>query len=132
MIMINESEVQQICNNLNKSGKTFAEFLVELLKDKFVEIYLGDAYETISTEQISTDYAAVFCGKIVAAYRECLVLSAAYLDGNQKLKLGKIVFINERAIKALSLVGEAGIMQDMFVKSNEAASLFKEIMKSSK
>jgi hypothetical protein len=128
--MVTETDVQQLAADLNKSGKTFAEFLAELFKDKFVEIYLGDAYETVSTEQISTDYAAVFCGKIVAAYKECLVISAAHIDMNQKMRLGKLVFISERAIRALSPVGEAGILQDLFMKSNEAASLFRELRKS--
>lgn len=128
--MITESTVQQLSAELNKSGKTFAEFLAELFKDKFVEIYLGDAYETISTEQISTDYAAVFCGKVIAAYKECLIISAAYIDINQKMRLGKLVFISERAIRALSPVGEAGIMQDLFMKSNEVASLYRALKKS--
>lgn len=128
--MITESTVQQLSAELNKSGKTFAEFLAELFKDKFVEIYLGDAYETISTEQISTDYAAVFCGKVVGAYKECLIISAAYIDINQKMRLGKLVFISERAIRALSPVGEAGIMQDLFMKSNEVASLYRALRKS--
>ena len=104
--------------------------MAELFKDKFVEIYLGDAYETISTEQISTDYAAVFCGKVVGAYKECLIISAAYIDINQKMRLGKLVFISERAIRALSPVGEAGIMQDLFMKSNEVASLYRALRKS--
>jgi hypothetical protein len=128
--MITESTVQQLSAELNKSGKTFAEFLAELFKDKFVEIYLGDAYETISTEQISTDYAAVFCGKVVGAYKECLIISAAYIDINQKMRLGKLVFISERAIRALSPVGESGIMQDLFMKSNEVASLYRALRKS--
>ena len=70
--MASEKEIIDAIKLVQGSGKTFAEFLAELFKDKFIEVYVGDAYEDVSTEQISTTYPAVFCGKVVAAYRECL------------------------------------------------------------
>jgi hypothetical protein len=121
---VNEFEVQELSKKLENSCKTFAEFLAELFKDKFVEIYLGDAYEQVSIEQISIEYPAVFCGKVVGAYRECLVISAAYVDNNKQLKTGKLMFISERAIRTLSVCDGVNL-EDMFLRSREASEIVK-------
>lgn len=118
--MTNENDIKNVIEQVRGSGKTFAEFLAELFKDKFVEIYLGDSYEEISTEQISTSYPAIFCGKVVAAYRECLIISAAYVGADKKFHLGNMMFINERAIRALNEVDGQGIIQDMLLRSRES------------
>jgi hypothetical protein len=124
--MINEFDVTQKIQDLRGSGKSFAEFIVEILKDKFVEVYLGDTYEEVSTEQISIEYPAVFCGKVIGAYRECLIISAAYVGSeSKKIKLGNLMFINERAIRALSPVQGQGNIEDMFLRSKEAATIEK-------
>lgn len=124
--MISEFDVQSMAEKCKGSGKTFAEFLAELFKDTLVEIYLGDSYEEVSMEQISVNYPAVFCGKIIAAYKECLVISAAYIDKkSKKLKLGNLMFISERAIRALSPVDGTGILEDMFLRSKECLDIKK-------
>lgn len=122
-------DVQELSQKLQNSGKTFAEFLAELFKDKFVEIYLGDTYEQISTEQVSMEYPSVFCGKIIAAYRECLVIDAAYVDKQKQLRTGNLIFISERAIRALSPCDGSGIIQDMFLRSREAAEIAKKFQR---
>jgi hypothetical protein len=108
---------------LQGSGKTFAEFLAEIFHDKFIEVYVGDAYEDVSTEQVSTTYPAVFCGKVIAAYRECLILKCAYIDQGRHLKLGNVMFINERAIRALNEIDGAGILEDMMLRSKESLDI---------
>lgn len=121
----NEEHVCRMTEQFRNTGKTFAEFLSEALKDTLVEIYLGDAYEQVSTEQISTPYPAVFCGKIVSAYKECLVINCAYVDKHKKLKSGKFVFINERAIRGLSAIdGSGSPLQSLFWRSSESTNLF--------
>lgn len=107
---------------LQGSGKTFAEFLAEIFKDKFIEVYVGDSYEDVSTEQISTTYPAVFCGKVVAAYRECLILSCAYVNGKH-LTMGNMMFVNERAIRALNEVDGKGTLEDMMLRSKETLDI---------
>lgn len=122
--MANEQDVIEKIKDLQGSGKSFAEFIVELFKDQFIEIYLGDTYEEISVEQISVEYPAVFCGKVIGAYRECLIISAAYIASqSNKLKLGNLMFINERSIRALSPIQGQGVLEDMFLRSREAASI---------
>ncbi len=99
-------------------SKTFAEFVAELFKDQFIEIYVGDCYENVEYEQHSTQYPAVFCGKVVGAFKECLIISAAYVKGKD-VQLGKLMFISERAIRTLSPVDGKGTVQDLFLRSKD-------------
>ena len=124
--MVDEKLVVDLAEKLRGSGRTFAEFISELFKDQFIEIYLGDAYEEVSTEQISTAYPAVFCGKVVGAYKECLIISAAYVNSSRKVSLGNLMFINERAIRALSAVDGHGVIEDMFLRSRESVEICKK------
>lgn len=121
--MTNEVEIQEISNKLAGSGKTFAEFICEIFKNKFIEIYLGDAYEEVSTEQISTSYPAVLCGKVIAAYRECLVINAAFVNNSNKIQLGNILFINERSIRALTEIDGNGILEETLLRSRESLDI---------
>jgi hypothetical protein len=120
-----ESDIKSQIAEMNKDRtKTFAEFIATVFKDQFIEIYLGDSYEEVSVEQISMAYPAVFCGKVVGAFKECLIISAAYVDKkNKKLKLGNLLFISERAIRALNEVDENGIIEDMFLRSRESKEI---------
>ena len=121
--MVSEQHLLSTIQQLQGSGKTFAEFLAEIFKDKFIEVYVGDTYEDVSTEQITTAYPAVFCGKVVAAYRECLVLNCAYVAQNRHLAMGNVVFVNERAIRALNEVDGLGTMEDMMLRSKETLDI---------
>ena len=121
--MLSENHITSAIDKLQGSGKTFAEFLVELFKGKFIEVYVGDAYEDISTEQISTSYPAVFCGKVIAAYRECLILNCAFVGPSRHLQMGNMVFVNERAIRALNEVDGNGTMEDMMLRSKETLDI---------
>lgn len=123
--MVTEQNVLDAVAECNQERtKTFAEFIATVFKDKLVEIYLGDSYEEVSTEQISQSYPAVFCGKVIAAYRECLVISAAYIpDGARHPSFGNLVFISERAIRGLTEVDGQGIMEDMFLRSKESLEI---------
>src|SRR6185369_1233140 len=121
--MVSEKQLKDTIQQLQGTGKTFAEFLAELFADKFIEIYVGDSYEDISTEQISTAYPAVFCGKVVAAYRECLIIDCAYVSQHSHIKLGHHLFINERAIRALNEVDGTGTLEDMMLRSKETLAV---------
>lgn len=102
---------------LKAENFTFAEFISTAFKDKYLEIYLGDSYEDISTEQISTSYPAVFCGKVVGAYKECIILKAIYVSKEKEVSVGNTVFINERAIRALTEINGSCAIQDMILRS---------------
>lgn len=123
--MVTEKSVLDLIQECNKDRtKTLGEFIGTLFKDKFIEIYLGDSYEEVSLEQTSTAYPAVFCGKVVGAYRECLVINSVFVDEDRKLQLGHLMFINERAIRGLNEVIEGnGIIEDMFLRSKETSKI---------
>jgi hypothetical protein len=121
--MVSENFVHETISQLQGSGKTFAEFLAVLFKDKYIEVYVGDAYEDVSTEQVSTTYPAVFVGKVVAAYRECLIIDCAFVSKSHHLQMGNLMFVNERAIRALSEVDGKGIIEDMMLRSKESLDI---------
>lgn len=122
--MVTLEDVQQAVDACNSEGrtKTLAEFIATVFKDKFVEIYLGDSYEEISMEQTSQSYPAVFCGKVVAAYKECLVLDSVYVE-DKKLTLGNLVFVSERAIRGLNAIDGKGTLEEMFLRSSESLEI---------
>jgi len=121
--MTSEKQITDIIQQLQGSGKTFAEFLAEVFKGKFLEIYVGDTYEDVSLEQTSMSHPAVFCGKVVAAYRECLMLNCTFIGPTKHLQLGNIVFVNERAIRALTEVNGNGTITDMMLLSKDTLDI---------
>lgn len=129
-------EIKELVDKLNETRqKTFAEFIAELFKDKYVEIYMGDSYEEVKLEQNSMSYAAVFCGKVMGAYRECLVIDSFRTVGSGKSAgktHGNVVFLNERAIKALREVDGFGTINDLFIKSGHDSLGIKEFVKNEK
>lgn len=121
--MLSESDIKKIVQEFNEHNrhKTFAEFIVQMFEGKYVEIYLGDSYEEVSLEQTSTSYPAVFCGKVIAAFKECLILNSAHVDKvSKKMKLGNMILINERAIRGLTEIDGNGTMEDLFLRSRES------------
>src|SRR5271165_5294155 len=117
--MVTEEQVLSAIQDCNEGGRTstFAEFIAKTFAGKFIEIYLSDSYEEVSMEQVSQNYPAVFCGKVVAAYRECLVINSVFINAAHKMQLGNMMFISERAIKALNEIDGNGTMEDMFLRS---------------
>jgi hypothetical protein len=123
--MPSEQSVLDLIQECNKDrSKTLAEFIATLFKDKYIEIYLGDSYEEVSTEQISTSYPAVFCGKVIGAYRECLVISSVFVSNtSKKPQLGNLLFLSERAIRGLNEIDGNGTMEDMFLRSSDSGTI---------
>jgi hypothetical protein len=120
--MVSEKEVLATVQSCNEGGrtKTFAEFIAQVFDGKFIEIYLSDSYEEVSMEQISQNYPAVFVGKVIGAYRECLILNSIYINKSQQMQLGNMMFLSERAIKAINEVDGNGTIEDMFLRSRES------------
>ncbi len=111
--MVDASKITKTVEEFRGQDKTYAELIAELFNDKFVEIYLGDSYEEVSIEQISCSYPAVFCGKVVGAFKECLIIKAIHVTKHKTVEEGNIIFINERAIRGLSEVVPHCSLQDM-------------------
>lgn len=120
--MIPQAELDGVVEELNVTRHaTVAEFLCTLFKDKYIEVYLGDIYEEVSIEQVSTTYVAVFSGKVIGAYRECLIMEGSYISRTtHSWKVGKQIFISERSIRGLCEIDGRGILDDIFLRSREA------------
>lgn len=121
--MVKGNDFVEAINQLNADNKhiTFAELIAMVLKDKVVEIYVGDTYEDIKYDDSTQKYVAVLVGKVLAAYAECLVLNCAYMDQSTKtMKLGNIVCLNERGIRTITEVDETGILKDTFLSTRDS------------
>lgn len=123
--MIDINNIKSTVGELQGSGKTFAEFLSVLFKDKYLEIYLGDSYEEVSTEQVSTAFPAVICGKVISAYRECLIIEAFTFSKSRGSRKGNIMFLSERSIRALNELGGDFVLEDMLLRSRESSEILK-------
>lgn len=121
--MATEQEFVDAINELNAEGKqiTLAELIAKVLKDRVVEIYVGDTYEDIKYDDSTQKYAAVLVGKIVTAYAECIVLNCAYTDPvTKEPRLGNIVCLNERAIRTITEVDDTGVLKDTFLSTRDS------------
>lgn len=116
--------------NLNGEKLTMAELMAKVLKDKVVEIYIGDTYEDIKFDDSTQKCVSVLIGKIITAYAECIVLDCIYIDQiDKKPKTGNIVCLNERAIRTITEVDDSGVLKDTFLSTRDTKvvkSLFKK------
>lgn len=128
---IDESLLQSCVDVSREKDFSLAEFIAYSLKDQLIEVYVGDSYEQISTEQVSTNYPAVFIGKVVTAYKECLILNCCFVK-NKELKFGNPLFINERSIRAVNIATGEGMIIEMFSKSHETKTILDTFRKCNK
>ena len=100
---------------------SFAELVYKLMKDKLVEVYIGDTYEDLKSQDSTMKVNAVICGIVKGAYGDCLILDCAYVEQNsKKIIFGNIVCLNERSIRTLTEVDNNGSLKDTFISSKEA------------
>lgn len=86
--------------------------------------FIQATYEEISVEQVSQSYPAVFVGKVIAAYKECLVINCPYVPHRSRTPaLGNLVFVSERAIRGLNEVDGKATIEDMFLRSKESLAI---------
>lgn len=118
-----EKDFINVIDEVRNSGKeiTFAELIAKVLKNKVVEVYIGDTYEDIKYDDSTQKYAAVLIGKVVTAYAECLVLNCAYIDqATKSMKFGNIVCLNERAVRTITEVDDTGVLKDTFLSTRDS------------
>lgn len=99
---------------------SFAEIVAKIYKDKLVEIYVGDTYESLSTDQVSEDYPSVYCGIVEAAYGNALVVNCSYLDDQNHATFGHYVMIHGFSIVLVKeVMGKEGkTMEDLMDRSS--------------
>lgn len=128
---MNELQILETLEKFKGTNKTFSEFIGEVFKDKIVEVYLGDSYEQVSTEQISISYPSVICGKVIGSFKECLVLNCVYAEPNSNsknnkdvnLNFGKMLFLHEYSIKSINEIDGKSIFKDLQLKSRDSLTI---------
>jgi hypothetical protein len=104
--------------------KTFAEKINEDLNGKLVEILIGESYEELQLDQMSSNYPAVIVGKVIGAFGNALVLECAYVE-NRALKFGKKVYLNDFTIQYLSELDGKCSLEDLLLKSKDTKQILK-------
>jgi hypothetical protein len=123
-----ELAVQDLQENKDRTI-SLAEVVAKVLKGRIVEIYVGDRYEDIKYDDSTVCYPAVLVGKVITAFKECLVLNCAYIDQKtKKIQFGNIICLNERAIRFLTEVDETGVLKDTFINSRDS-KIVKDLFK---
>lgn len=73
---------------------TYADFVVEHLKGKLVQVYFGESFEQTHYDDSSRNVPATLVGKIVGGGGECIIVDCFYLDENKDRQFGNIQFVN--------------------------------------
>lgn len=101
--------------------KTYVESLVDFLKDKLVELYVGDQYEQVAYSDNTQNVSSVLVGKIVGGEGDCLIFDSLYRDKiDKKQKHGNIVYINGYNIRAACELNGSGSFRDSIVSVNDS------------
>lgn len=127
--MAHSNEFVEAINSLKGEPKlTMAELLAKVWKDKFVEIYIGDTYEDLKSEDSTTKVPSILVGKIIAAYAECIILNCAYNDHiTGKISFGNVVCLNERGIRTVTEIDYKGGLKDTFIDIKNSRKIVEAI-----
>lgn len=116
MRKIIEDKIESLKNS--NTRLTFSELIADIAKNKKVELYMGDEYETVVTDQVSEPYPAVFFGTVIGAHNECLILDSS--ESKYRLPFKGILFIQERGIKAAVISEDnEGMLENLFLRSKD-------------
>lgn len=105
-------------------SKTYAEFINETLNDKMVEILIGESYEELTLDQMSSHYPAVIIGKVISACGNALVLDCLFIK-NRKHVFGKKLIVNDFAIKMISEVDDKCTLEDLLLRGRDTRAIKK-------
>jgi len=106
------------------SSKTYAEHIAENLKGKLIEIMIGESYEELQLDQLSSNYPAVVVGSVESAMGNVLVLNCVYIE-NRTLKFGKKIYLNDYSIQYLSELDGKCSLEDLLLRSKDTKQILK-------
>ena len=109
------------------NSSTFAEVISENLKDKFVEVFFGEAFEVLKQADSDRNMFTTICGKLLGATGDVLILNCFYVDDNGISRLGNIVYINGYAIKAISEINACGSLHETFLSTIDSKKIHKTL-----
>lgn len=97
--------------------------LLPILRDKLLEISVGDEYEEIILSDHVRKVNGVIYGILKDIVDEFLVVDCYYISKNGDLKHGNIIYINTWAIKAFTQVNSEGCLNDVFLSSDHTRKM---------
>jgi hypothetical protein len=93
------------------------------LKDELVEICVGDEYEELVMSDTTRKVNGSIFGKCKELIGDFLVLDCYYINKNNELSLGNIIYLNTWQIKAITKVKSNGSLKDIFMSSADSRKM---------
>jgi len=116
--MSTKNNIKNLIDNFGEIGSTsFAAFLAKAFEDKIIELYFGEDFEKINTEQCQTGTPSVICGTILNAVNNFIILDC-YSNNNDHLQAGSVVFINMDKVIAIKEFNKNRPLSNIFIKSS--------------
>jgi hypothetical protein len=123
----NPVDVFSAASNTNDLPKFTDELLG--LKDKIVEIYIGDQCETLNFEEFSTPKNCVIIGKIVEIFDRVVKLDCFYIDNKTgKLSNGNFIYLNQFQMRVMTVLDGRGALCDVFLDTKNSEKIRKTIL----
>jgi hypothetical protein len=95
---------------------------------QYVELYIGDQWETVEMDDHSRPQNSTIFGKLVEILDRFIVIDCFYIHKRTgELSVGNLVFINSFQIRAFSAVDDGGSLDDIFLSSSHITKVKKAI-----
>lgn len=91
------------------------EKLLPRLRNKFLEITLGDEYEEIVLSDFTRKINGIIYGKLEDVIGDFLVLNCFYVNREGELCSGNMIYLNCWQVKAMTEVKTNGSLNDAMV-----------------
>lgn len=112
------------------SIKTYRNILdvLDQMVGQYVELYIGEAYESIEYEDCSRPQISTIYGKVVECLDRFLVLDCFYVDQRtQEVKDNHRCYINAFQIRTFTTVDDGGSLDDIFLSAKHVSKVKKLI-----
>jgi len=104
--------------------KTFAEMIGERLNGKLIEVMIGESYEELQLDQMSSNYPAVIIGRVLEGAGNLLLLDCAYIE-NRAIRFGKKVYLFDYTIQYISECDGKCNLEDLLFRSKDVKQVLK-------
>lgn len=115
----------------NGNGDRYRKFadILDASKGKYVELYIGDQFHTLSYDEISRPENSTIYGKIVEVLDRFVVIDCFYIHKQTgELSAGNLCFINTFQIRAMSMIDNTGSLDDIFLCATHVSKVKKAIL----
>jgi len=97
--------------------------LLPTLKGKLLEISIGDDYEELVMSDHVKKVNGVIYGFLKDIVDDFIILDCFYINKQNEIKSGNIIYINTWAIKAFTEVNSSGSLNDVLLGSGHTRKI---------